>query len=72
MKIGDTVRYSTEWLQSTSSYFGPIPFARGKVVEIETSPSGEFTAATVKWSRQSIEGGMPGITKVLVKNLEVC
>jgi hypothetical protein len=61
LKVGDKVAYSKAFLQSTGSYTGDIPHARGKVTGLISI--GETTLAEIAWDRPD----MP--TRVNVKNL---
>ncbi|WP_422923201.1 hypothetical protein [Singulisphaera sp. PoT] len=60
--MGDTVRYSAQWLRSTGQYAGDICHARGEVTEIK--PLGETTLATIAWDTPNIP------ERVNVANLE--
>jgi hypothetical protein len=61
IKVGDKVAYSKSFLQSTGSYSGDIPHARGEVTTL--IPIGETTLAEIAWDRPD----MPA--RVNVKNL---
>ena len=61
IKVGDKVAYSKAFLQSTGSYTGDIPHARGEVTAL--IPIGETTLAEIEWDRPD----MPA--RVNVKNL---
>jgi len=62
IKVGDTVGYSKQFLQSTGQYTGDAPLARGKVTAL--LPLGtETTLAEIDWDRD----GLP--PRVNVKNL---
>ncbi len=61
IKVGDKVAYSKAYLQSTGSYTGDIPHARGEVTAL--IPLGETTLAEIAWDRPE----MPA--RVNVKNL---
>ncbi len=53
IKVGDKVGYSHDWLRSTGNHTGPIPFARGVVIELaELSPG--CTLARVDWNDPDI------------------
>jgi hypothetical protein len=61
IKVGDRVRYSVRWLQSTGQYTGDIAHATGTVTTITPFAGG---LATVDWHNDSVPA------KVLVANLE--
>lgn len=64
--VGDRVKFSAAWCNSTSQHTGPIPFARGKILNIKQySPS--FGIATIEWEND-IADEIP--TKVNTRNLE--
>lgn len=67
MRIGDRVRFKAEWLRSTGSFTGPVPFARGTVTRIEPLHRSERSVVWVQWDEA--EGVPP---KALNVNLEVC
>lgn len=64
IKIGDKVGYSHAWLQSTSMFTGPIPFAKGIVTELE-EVTRDFVLAHVEWNHPDVP------KKINVKNLAV-
>ena len=61
IKVGDKVAYSKAFLQSTGSYAGDIPHARGEVTALFSL--GEVTLAEIAWDTPE----MPA--RVNVKNL---
>ncbi len=61
MKTGDTVAYSANFLRSIGVYTGPIPQARGVIVEIESH--GTLQLARIDWGAHD----MP--ERVLLSNL---
>jgi hypothetical protein len=61
IKVGDKVAYSKTFLQSTGSYIGDIPFARGEVTALISL--GETTLAEIAWDNAD----MP--SRVNLKNL---
>ncbi len=70
IKVGDRVQYSTDWLRSTCTYTGDIPFARGTVIDVDPRFGGGL--ATVDWSRPDTHrvrgGSVP--RRILCANLE--
>jgi hypothetical protein len=61
IKVGDKVAYSKTFLQSTGSYTGDIPHARGEVTALVSL--GEVTLAEIAWDTPEIPA------RVNVKNL---
>ncbi|HWY87125.1 MAG TPA: hypothetical protein VNX28_10390 [Gemmataceae bacterium] len=61
LKVGDKVAYSKAFLQSTGSYTGDIPHARGEVTALISI--GETTLAEITWDKPDLPA------KVNVKNL---
>ena len=62
IKVGDTVGYSKQFLQSTGQYTGDVPLARGKVTALHPIGS-DVTLAEIDWDRPDIP------PRVNVKNL---
>jgi hypothetical protein len=62
IKVGDTVGYSKQFLQSTGQYTGDAPFARGKVTEL-LSLGSDTVLAEIDWDRPDLP------PRVNVKNL---
>ena len=50
--VGDTVQYSRAWLQSTSTFTGDLPRAKGKVTAIKDV--GDLQIATIDWGNPEI------------------
>ena len=48
ISVGDKVAYSTVFLKSTGEHSGPIPHARGVVIDIKHH--GSVSLATIKWN----------------------
>lgn len=65
VRVGDFVRYSSDWCRSVGALTGDIPFARGEVIEI-TRVTETLDLARVKWDQPDIP------ERVNVKNLERC
>ncbi len=63
INVGDTVRYSADWLRSTGNITGDLPFAKGTVTALQVL-SPDVTLATIDWQNPDIPG------KVNVRNLE--
>ena len=61
VQVGNIVGYSRAWLQSTGMLTGPIPFARGVVMDLEDF--GRSSLATVQWDIEDAP------SKVLAVNL---
>lgn len=68
VKIGDKVQYSRQWLQSTGTYTGDIPFARGTVVMLHSI--GERTIATIDWKDDNIPRKVMTCNLILVGAIE--
>jgi len=62
IKVGDTVGYSKQFLQSTGQYTGDAPFARGNVTEL-LSLGSDTVLAEIDWDRPNLP------PRVNVKNL---
>ena len=62
VKIGDTVAYTKQWLQSTGSYTGDLPRAKGKITGLKQLGS-ELTLAEIEWDTPDLPA------RVNVKNL---
>lgn len=45
--IGSRVKYSARWLKNTATHTGPLPFARGLVIELESL--GSIVLAGIRW-----------------------
>jgi hypothetical protein len=67
-QVGDLVQYSRQFLQSTGQYTGPIPFAKGQIIDMKQL-SGETTIATIKW--QSPPELVGDYNRVNTKNLHL-
>ena len=52
INVGDTVRYSRDWLQSTGTFTGDLPRAKGVVTAIRDY--GSTKIATVDWGNEDI------------------
>lgn len=63
IKVGDKVRYKSEFLRSTGQYTGDIPFARGTIKEIKKY-SGDFAIALIDWQNENVPA------RVNIGNLE--
>jgi hypothetical protein len=50
--VGDTVQYSRQWLQSTSTFTGDLPRAKGVVTAIKGY--GSTKIATIEWDRPDV------------------
>jgi hypothetical protein len=61
INVGDEVKYSRDWLRSTSQITGDIPFAKGTVTEIKDY--GSTSIAIIDWGNPEIP------SKVNTKNL---
>lgn len=55
VQIGDTVKYSREWLRNTGQITGDVPFMQGEVVALQTL-SPQTTIATVEFNRLAAHG----------------
>ena len=62
INIGDTVRYSSEFLHNTGQYFGDIPRAKGVVTGLEKI--GKHYLVSIDWDFPNIP------PRVLSCNLE--
>lgn len=65
IELGAKVRYSASFLNSIACHSGPMPFAKGVVLQIK-EVSKEFKLAKIAWDNPEIP------TTVNVKNLSVC
>ena len=52
IQVGDTVRYSRQWLQSTGTFTGDLPRAKGVVTAIKDY--GSTKIATIEWDKPEI------------------
>ncbi|WP_152051773.1 hypothetical protein [Tautonia marina] len=52
IQVGDTVRYSRTWLQSTGTITGDLPRAKGIVTAIKDL--GSTKIATIEWDKPDI------------------
>lgn len=66
--IGNRVRFSKTWLQSTCSYTGEVPFLKGTVTAVREYKSCP-PLVTVDWDHHYFE---TKATNVLATNLELC
>lgn len=66
LKVGDTVMYTANWIRSTFSNPGPLPFARGVITDLTDSVNGCPGIATVNWTNDYCDE-IP--TRILVSNL---
>ena len=75
MKLGDTVRFTSEWLRSTGQIVGEIPFMRGEIVHLGELFSGK-QVATIDFTWLNSHGpdahiNPPQRMKALTCNLEI-
>jgi hypothetical protein len=70
IEIGDTVRYSRAWLQSTSTFTGDLPRAKGIVTAIKDL--GGLKIATIDWGNPEIpeKVNVANLSKVKVREVE--
>ena len=62
LKVGDEVKYASQWLHNTGQYTGEIPFARGVIVSLSPLGGGsDHELAEVDWGDHK--------TKVVTPNL---
>jgi hypothetical protein len=52
IEVGDQVRYSRNWLQSTSTFTGDLPRAKGTVTAIKDL--GSLKIATIDWDKPDL------------------
>ncbi len=62
IQIGDMVGYSKRFLQSTGQYTGDAPFARGKVIDLQSLGT-DTILAYIEWDKPDLPA------RVNVKNL---
>jgi hypothetical protein len=69
INVGDTVRYSQTWLQSTSTFTGDLPRAKGKVTAIKDL--GGLQIATIDWGNPDIPErvNVANLSKVKVRGV---
>lgn len=75
MKVGDRVRFTSQWLKSTGQIIGEIPFMRGDIVHLGELFSGK-QVATVEFNWLNAHGhnahiNPPQRMKSLTCNLEI-
>ena len=75
MKLGDTVRFTSEWLRNTGNFLGPVPFMRGEIVHL-ADLSDDRQVATVEFNWLNSHGpdahiSPPERMKALTCNLEI-
>ena len=70
ISVGDTVRYSRTWLQSTSTHTGEIPRAKGIVTAIKDL--GGLKIATIDWGNPEIPErvNVANLSKVKQREIE--
>lgn len=68
VQIGDTVKYSRDFLRSTGQITGDVPFMQGEVVVLQTL-SPQTTLATVEFNKLAAHG--PNATISPVQRLTV-
>ena len=64
LAVGDRVMYSATWLRSVGQYSGPMPHARGIIVNIKRA--GPIHLAVIDWDKHN--GLVPD--RVNIANLE--
>lgn len=70
IQVGDTVRYCRAWLQSTSTFTGHIPRAKGTVTAIKDL--GGTKIATIDWGNLDIPErvNVANLSKVKCREVE--
>jgi len=70
IQVGDTVRYSRQWLQSTSTHTGDLPRAKGTVTAIKEL--GSLKIATIDWGNPDIPErvNVANLSKVRLREVE--
>ena len=66
LKVGDKVRYASEFLRSIGVHTGDMCFAKGEITEIHTLGEGPNKFAHVRWDYDDLPD------KIHVLNLERC
>lgn len=61
--VGNRVMYSRQWLRSVGIFSGPVPFAVGKIIGIDTLGKSGPQIAQIRWA----DPDMP--QRVLTSNL---
>lgn len=75
LEVGDTVRFTSQWLKNTGQIVGTVPFLRGEIILLQHL-SGGVSVATVEFNRLSAHGpnatiDPPEHMKALTSNLEL-
>lgn len=70
IEVGDTVRYSRQWLQSTGTHTGELPRAKGVVTAIKDY--GSTKIATIDWGNPDIPErvNVANLSKAKTRELE--
>lgn len=70
ISVGDQVRYSRNWLQSTSTFTGDLPRAKGTVTAIKDY--GSTKIATIEWDKPDLpeKVNVANLSKVKTRELE--
>jgi len=70
ISVGDTVRYSRQWLQSTGTHTGDLPRAKGTVTAIKDL--GSLKIATIDWDKPDVPErvNIANLSKVKTRELE--
>ncbi|QEH36577.1 hypothetical protein OJF2_51610 [Aquisphaera giovannonii] len=70
IQVGDTVRYSRRWLQSTGTHTGDLPRAKGTVTAIKDY--GSTKIATIDWGNPEIPErvNVANLSKVKQREIE--
>lgn len=69
IQVGDTVRYSRQWLQSTGTHTGELPRAKGTVTAIKDL--GSTKIATIDWGNPDIPERVNVVNLSKVRQREV-
>jgi hypothetical protein len=69
IEVGSEVKYSREWLKSTGTYTGELPFAKGKVTAIKDL--GGLQIATIDWNNEEIPARVNVKSLVLANQPEI-
>lgn len=57
--VGDKVAYSAAWLRSTGNIAGDLPFLRGTIVAIDSTPFGTVQLCIIHWTLNGKPYHMP-------------
>jgi len=70
IEVGDHVRYSRAWLQSTGTHTGDLPRAKGTVTAIKDL--GSLKIATINWENPEIPErvNVANLSKVKQREIE--